>query len=178
MLDPRIMDPGEELISRTDLTESEIDEIVDVMEAMRRWRLVERRMNEASRKYMNLGDNDMRAVRYMISQQRNGVLATPSDVARHLEITTASVSKMLDRLVAGNHIRRLAHPQDRRSVALEVTEETQAIARRSVGHNHAQRFHAIAALSSAERAAVIKFFDAFVATEHYGIEPPTQTPRA
>lgn len=169
MLDPRVMDPSQELIARENLSEPELDHIVEVMEAMRRWRLAERRMNEASRTYMNLGDNDMRAVRYMIAQQRNGVISTPSGVARKLEITTASVSKMIDRLVAGNHIRRLPHPQDRRSIALEVTEETQKIARRSVGQNHAQRFHAIAALTEAERAAVIKFFDAFSATESYAI---------
>lgn len=158
------MDPGQELISLADLAEHEVDEIVEVMEAMRRWRLIERQLNEASRKYMQLGENDMRAVRYIIAAQRHGVLATPSDVAKHLNITTASVSRMIDRLVEGNHIRRLPHPQDRRSTALEVTEETQAIARQSVGQNHAQRFHAVADLTSEERAAVIKFFDAFSAT--------------
>lgn len=164
MVDPRVMDPAQELISLDDYTAEEVDQIVEVMEAMRRWRTIERKLNDASRKYMQLGENDMRAVRYMIAMQRHGTLATPSDVARHLGITTASVSKMLDRLVAGNHIERLPHPQDRRSTALQVTEETQAIARQSVGHNHALRFHAIGELSPEERAAVIKFFDAFSAT--------------
>lgn len=164
MVDPRVMDPGQELISLQDYTEAEVDEIVAVMEAMRRWRRVERRLNDASRKYMQLGENDMCAVRYIIACQRHGALATPSDVAKHLNITTASVSRMIDRLVEGNHIRRSPHPQDRRSTALEVTAETQATARRSVGHNHAQRFHAVAQLTSEERAAVIKFFDSFVAT--------------
>ena len=164
MMDPRVMDPAQELISLDDYTAEEVDQIVEVMEAMRRWRTIEHKLNDASRKYMQLGENDMRAVRYMIAVQRHGTLATPSDVARHLGITTASVSKMLDRLVAGNHIERLPHPQDRRSTALQVTEETQAIARQSVGHNHALRFHAIGELSPEERAAVIKFFDAFSAT--------------
>lgn len=163
MVDPRVMDPEGELIPLRDLAAEEVDEIVAVMEAMRRWRKVERKLNEASRQYMQLGENDMRAVRYIIACQRHGALATPSDVAKHLGITTASVSRMIDRLVEGTHIRRWPHPQDRRSTALEVTETTQATARQSVGHNHAQRFHAIADLTSAERAAVIKFFDAFSA---------------
>lgn len=169
MVDPRVMDPGQELVTLDDYTTEEIDQIVEVMEAMRRWRTIERQLNDASRKYMQLGENDMRAVRYMIAMQRHGTLATPSDIARHLGITTASVSKMLDRLVAGNHVHRLPNPQDRRSTALQVSEETQAIARRSVGHSHAQRFHAIGSLTPDERAAVIKFFDAFSAL---GNQPP------
>ena len=164
MVDPRVMDPGQELISLADLAEQDVDEIVEVMESMRRWRSVERQLNDASRKYMQLGENDMRAVRYIIASQRHGVLATPSDVAKHLNITTASVSRMIDRLVEGNHILRRPHPQDRRSTALEVTEETQATARQSVGQNHAQRFQAVADLTPAERAAVIKFFNNFSAT--------------
>ena|SRR5690625_5086571 len=113
---------------------------------------------------MKLGENDMRAVRFMIASQRHGTMATASQVARHLGITTASVSRMIDRLVEGGHIRRLPHPQDRRSTALEVTEQTQTIARQSVGQNHAKRFYAIGDLTAAERAAVIKFFDAMSAT--------------
>ena len=168
MLDPRIMDPGQQLICLDDYAAEEVDQIVEVMEAMRRWRAVERKLNDASREYMQLGENDMRAVRYLIAMQRHGTLATPSDIARHLGITTPSVSKMLDRLVAGAHIERLPHPQDRRSTALRVTKETQAIARQSVGHNHALRFHAIGSLTPEERAAVIKFFDAFTATGTQG----------
>ena len=164
MVDPRVMDPGQELIAFDDFAEYEVDEIVEVLEAMRRWRLIERRLDDASRKYMQLGENDMRAVRYIIAAQRHGVLATPSDIAKHLQITTASVSRMIDRLVEGHHIRRLPHPQDRRSIALEVTEETQATARKSVGRNHAKRFQAVADLTAEERAAVIKFFESFSAT--------------
>lgn len=165
ILDPRVIDPDQDLLSADDYDAERIDEVVEVFEAMGRWHTIEHRLSAASRKYMNLGENDMRAVRYMIAAQRHGTPATPSDVAKHLEITTASVSRMLDRLVAGNHIRRLPHPQDRRSTVVEVTEETLAIARQTVGHNHAQRFHAVAGLTSEERAAVIKFFEALADTD-------------
>lgn len=158
------MDPDQELISLADFDGQEIDQIVEVMESMRRWRFTERQLNEASRKYMQLGENDMRAVRFIIASQRNDTLTTASQVAKHLGITTASVSRMIDRLVEDRHIRRLPHPQDRRSAVLEVTAATQAIARASVGHNHAKRFYAIGELSAQERAAVIKFFDAMTAT--------------
>lgn len=163
-MDPRTVDPYQELISSADFDAHEIDQIVEVMESMRRWRLMERKLNELSQKYMGLGENDMRAVRFMIASQRHGELATASHVARHIGITTASASRMIDRLVAGGHVRRLSNPQDRRSTVLEVTEETQAIARQSVGRNHAKRYYAIAELTPQERTAVIKFFEAMNAT--------------
>lgn len=169
MVDPRVMDPDQQLIQHEDFDDHELDHIVLVLESMRRWRAAERRLSEASRKYMNLGENDMRALRFMIASQRHGQFATPSDVAKHLDITTASVTKMLDRLAAADYIRRLPHPQDRRSTAIEVTEETQQVARQSVGRNHAERFHAVADLSPDERDAVIKFFEAFTAI---GLNPP------
>lgn len=158
------MDPDQELIQHDAFEDVELDQIVEVLESMRRWRMIERRLSEASRKYMNLGENDMRALRFMIATQRHGALATPSDVARHLQITTASVTKMLDRLAASDYIRRLPHPEDRRSTAIEVTKETQVVARQSVGQNHAQRFHVVAELTPTEREAISKFFDALSAT--------------
>ncbi|MDS2172296.1 MarR family transcriptional regulator [Nesterenkonia sp. CL21] len=169
MIDPRVMDPAGEIVPHAHVDEEELDQIVAVLDAMRRWRTVERRMSEASRKYMKLGETDMRALRYLIAAQRHDRLATPSDLARHLGVSTASVTKMLDRLAAHDHIRRLPHPEDRRSTAIEVTEQTQRVARESVGRSHAGRFHAAAALSPDEREVVIRFLDALCATE-----PPPQ----
>lgn len=170
MLDPRVMDPEEELAPHGHLPTHEMDQIVGVLEALRRWRLAERRMNEASRRYMQLGETDMQALRFLISAQRHEALATPSDLARHLEISTASVTKMLDRLGAHDHIRRRPHPDDRRSTAIEVTEETRRAARRSVGRTHAARFRAAADLTADERDVVIRFLDALSSTE-----PPDET---
>lgn len=164
-----MIDPNQELVCSGDFDAPEIDQIVEVMESMRRWRLTERKLNEASQKYMGLSENDMRAIRFMIASQRQGELASPSRVAKHLGITNASVSRMIDRLDKNGHIRRLPHPKDRRSTVLEVTEATQTVARQSVGNNHAKRFYAIAELTPHERAAVIKFFAAMIAT---GSSPP------
>ncbi|MDZ5078892.1 MarR family winged helix-turn-helix transcriptional regulator [Nesterenkonia sp. HG001] len=169
LLDPRVMDPEGEIVSHESLDEADLDQVVRVMEALRRWRATERRMSEASRRYMKLGETDMRALRYIIAAQRNAQLATPSDLARHLGVSTASVTKLLDRLAAQDHIRRLPHPADRRSTAIEVTEETHRTARESIGRSHAGRFHAAADLTAEEREVVIRFLDALSATE-----PPPQ----
>ncbi|WP_223881172.1 MarR family winged helix-turn-helix transcriptional regulator [Nesterenkonia ebinurensis] len=172
MLDPRVMDPGEEIIRYSSLEKDELDQIVGVLESLRNWREAERSMSEASRKYMKLGETDMRALRYIIAAQKNAQLATPGALAQHLGISTASVTKLLDRLAEQQHIRRLPHPQDRRSTAIEATEQTRRVAQQTVGRSHAGRFYAAAALSPEEREVVIRFLDALSATQ-----PSDQAPQ-
>lgn len=121
-------------------------------------------MSEASQRYMKLGETDMRALRLLIAAQRQGVVVTPGSIAEHLAISTASTTKLLDRLERGGHIRRLPHPTDRRSLTIEITDDTRAAARETVGRAHARRFDVVAALSPEERAVVADFFDALEAT--------------
>lgn len=165
MVDPRVMDPDGELAAHDAVDAAEMEQIVGVLESLRRWHLAERRMNEASQAAMRLGETDMRALRYIIAAQRDARLATPGRLARHLGISTASVTKLLDRLAAHHHIRRLPHPDDRRSTAIEVTEETQRAARRAVGHPHADRFRAVAELTPGQRDVIRAFLDRLAETE-------------
>lgn len=165
MVDPRVMDPEGELIAHGEMPEEDLDGAVAVLEALGRWRRAERRMSEASRRYMNLGETDMRAIRVALASQRSGELTTPRRLAEHLGISMPSVTKLLDRLAQGGHIRRAPHPQDRRSTTVEVSEETQRAARESVGRNHAERLRVAAELSGDERQSVIRFLNALAATE-------------
>ena len=176
MLDPRVLDPDEELVARSHLSDDELAQVVHVLESMRRWRETERAMSEASRRYMRLGETDMRALRYLIAARRHERVVTPSAIATHLGISTASTTKLLDRLAAGHHIRRLPHPTDRRSLAIEVTDETRIAARTSVGRAHARRFDVAAALSAEEREVVTRFFEALVATAPGPLEDAPAAP--
>ena len=167
LLDPRLMDPDQELVVRDGLHPDEVEQIVRVLEAMSGWRELERTMSETARRYMRLGETDMRALRYLIAAKRQDVIATPGSISAHLGISPAATTKLTDRLEAGGHIRRTAHPDDRRSTAIEVTESTQASARASVGRSHTRRFHAVAALSHDDRAAVLRFFEGLVAASEW-----------
>ncbi|GAB4086280.1 MarR family transcriptional regulator [Myceligenerans cantabricum] len=159
MLDPRVMDPDQELVERASLDDQALDQVVRVLEALRGWRETERRMREAAQRYMRLGETDMRALRYVIAMQNHGRVVTPGAIAAHLGITTASTTKLIDRLAAAGHVRRFPHPTDRRSVAIEVSEETRHAARESVGRAHARRFDAAARLTPPERDVVIGFLE-------------------
>jgi len=170
LVDPRLMDPDGEIVARAHLAPDDLDQVVAVLEAMGAWSRLERELSEKAREYMRLGDTDMRALRYLIAAQRQGIIATPGMIAAHLRISPAATTKLTDRLETGGHIRRLPHPADRRRIAIEVTETTSASARASVGRSHARRFDAIASLTPEDRAAVLRFFDALTQAAE-GIEP-------
>ncbi|TPX03337.1 MarR family transcriptional regulator [Schumannella luteola] len=157
MHDPRVADIRGRMLDVSGLDDAEIAHVVAVLDAVRDWRVAESRMSEASRRYMNLGDNDMRALRYIIVVTDRGEVATATGIAEHLGISSAATTKLLDRLERGEHIRRLPHPSDRRSVSIVIDDATRRAAQATVGREHARRFHVAAALSPAERDVVIRF---------------------
>jgi DNA-binding MarR family transcriptional regulator len=164
MHDPRISDREEELVSREGLDDADVDQVVRVMQSLRGWHDAERRMSEASSKYMKLNVTDMRALRFLIAARNQHEIATPGAVAEYLGISSASTTKLLDRLERGGHVVRAPHPSDRRALTISVTDATRAVARESVGRLHARRFAAAAALTPDEREVVIRFLDALSAT--------------
>lgn len=157
MLDPRVIDPGEEMVRWSGLPGEEVDQIVRLMVALRGWREAEERMSREHRRYMNMGETDMRALRYLIAAHHQAREVTPRALAAHLGISTASTTKLLDRLAQAGHVVRRPHPADRRSVLIDVSAATRRAAREGVGRQHARRFEAAVRLPPSEREAVIRF---------------------
>lgn len=152
-------DPESQLIDRSSLSDEEVRHIGAVMAALGRLRDVEQQLTEASQRYMKLGRSDMRALHFLIVASHTNTVVTPSAIAAHLGISTASTTKLLDRLELGGHIVRAPHPSDRRALAISVTDETRESAMQTVGRLQAKRFHAAARLSAQERDTVIRFID-------------------
>lgn len=150
-------DPEGVLLDRGGIDENGIRQITRVMTALGELREAEQRLAEASRSYMRLNETDMRALHYLIVCTNTGAVATPGGIAQHLGISTASTTKLLDRLERGGHVVRSAHPSDRRALAISITPETRKAAMETVGRQQARRFHAAARLSEAERDIVIRF---------------------
>ncbi|CAL8975599.1 LexA repressor [Cellulomonas sp. T2.31MG-18] len=162
--DPRVVDRGGRLVHTSGLPDAEVGQVVRVMDALFRWREAEQRSSRASRAYMQLGETDMKALRFVIVRTEQGHHVTAREIADHLGISSASTTKLLDRLEAGGHIRRTPHPTDRRAIAVVVSAETRRAAERTVGREHARRFQVAAALAPDERETVIRFLDALSAT--------------
>ncbi|MEF9874557.1 MAG: MarR family transcriptional regulator [Glutamicibacter sp.] len=150
-------DPGQDLIKRAGIAPANLEQIDRIMAEMGRMRQIERRIMRSSQQFMKLNETDMRAIRKMISAKHAGQSVTPGALSQYLGISSASVTKMIDRLEAHGHVRRTRHPTDRRSQCVEVTEETHLAAREQVGRHHAKRFEVANAMSPEEREVVIRF---------------------
>lgn len=150
-------DPQSQLVDRSALSTEEIAQIGKLMGALGALREAENQLSDASLRYMKLNQSDMRALHYLIVSANRGVTATPGAIATHLKISTASTTKLLDRLERAGHIVRKPHPSDRRALAISITPATQTAAMNTVGRQHAKRFHSAARLTAPERDVVIKF---------------------
>ncbi|WP_053387350.1 MarR family winged helix-turn-helix transcriptional regulator [Leucobacter japonicus] len=150
-------DPRSELVDSAGLAPRDFEEIAHLMDALRQLRDAEERLSEASLKYMKLSSVDMRALHFLIVAGNTDVLPTPGAIAAHLGISSASTTKLLDRLERGGHISRERHPEDRRALVIRITPDTHDAAKRTVGQQQANRFNAAARLTSEERAVVEHF---------------------
>lgn len=163
-------DPLSRLVDRSGMAEADVKQVGRLMGALAGLRAAEQRLAEASQRYMKLNRNDMRALHYLIAAKNRGVIATPGAIAEHLGISTASTTKLLDRLERAGHVTREPHPTDRRALAIAVTPETHEAALVTVGRQHAKRFHAAAGLGREERDVVIRFLERMTADLSSGME--------
>jgi DNA-binding MarR family transcriptional regulator len=155
--DVEASDPRSTLVDRSGVSPEDVRQIADLMSALGDLREAEQRLSRASRRYMKLNETDMRALHYLIVCGNRGMTATPGGIAHHLGISTASTTKLLDRLERAGHILRAPHPTDRRALAITITTETHQAAMETVGRQQAKRFYSAARLTRAERDVVIRF---------------------
>src|SRR5690554_5624343 len=92
LYDVRVNDPDSELVDRTGFDEKSLGQISRIMSSLGALRDVEERLSEASRAYMRLGRNDMRALHFLIVTTNTGAVVTPGALAAHLQISTASIT--------------------------------------------------------------------------------------
>lgn len=164
MIDPRVIDPRQELVRHDDLSEEELAQVVRLLAAMRAWRDADQRLSFESRAHLKLNETDMKALRYIIASMNADVPVTAGALSDHLHISTASTTKLLDRLERAGHVVRRPHPTDRRAVTVEITPETHREVRRTMGLQHARRFELVRALSPADRETVTRFLEDLSAT--------------
>lgn len=152
-------DPHAELVDRDGLSHDDLVQIDELMAAMVALRAAEKALAEASMRYMELGETDMRALHFLIVCENAGTLATPSAIAQSLGISSASTTKLLDRLERAGHVRRERHPSDRRALVVGVEPATRATAMRTMGAQQARRVNAARRLDPGQREIVIGFLE-------------------
>ncbi len=80
------------------------------------------RMHSGMKGDMDMNATDVAALRLLIIREQQGRTVSPRDIAQHLRISTASTTKLLDRLVDSGHVERLPHPSDRRARVVALTD--------------------------------------------------------
>ena len=114
-------------------------------------------MRKRTRSSMQMGDTDLAALRYLLEMQKRNRPVSPKDLAKRLEISSASVSVMLDRLESSEHVVRRRHPTDGRAVVVIATENSEVEVRETLGLMHTRMLEAAETLDASETQAVIKF---------------------
>ncbi|MCJ1706401.1 MarR family winged helix-turn-helix transcriptional regulator [Microbacterium sp. VKM Ac-2923] len=128
-----------------------------VMNAMRSYRAAEMAMRRRTQSSMAMGENELLVLRFLTRASASGREVTPMDLARHLGVSTASVTALLDRLERSGHLERRPHPSDRRKVLVSTTGHAEIEMRDTLSSMHARMMQATRGMSESETVAVISF---------------------
>jgi DNA-binding MarR family transcriptional regulator len=108
---------------------------------------------------MALGTPELMALAHL---SMDGPLG-PSELARHLHMTTGAMTALLDRLAERGHIVREPHPADRRRVVVRLTAHAREEAAVQVRPMSAEVRDLAECLTPEERRTVGRFIDDMVA---------------
>jgi DNA-binding MarR family transcriptional regulator len=89
--------------------------------------------------------------------------ATPTELARKIEVSTAAMSLVLGRLEDAGHVRRERHPTDGRKYVISPTDESVRAAYGHVLPLIEGMEEAIARTDEADRAVIVRFLDDLLA---------------
>ena len=128
--------------------------------AYERFRRAEAAFHQRVRSVTGMGENELRLVQYVLHAHREGKTVKPTEIARHLGISSASTTALLDRLERGGSLQRLSHPTDRRSIIIAPTREVEERLSATVDEYNRRLASLSDGLSDDERAAVERFLGA------------------
>jgi len=134
--------------------DAERERSVAVLEAMRTYRAAESAMRRRTQISMGMGENDLLALRYLITAQQAGQSIGPKELTAYLGISSASTTVLLDRLERSGQMRREHSPFDRRALILVPTATTDEEVRAALG-DVPERMVGVANQLSADQASVV-----------------------
>ncbi|MGY1633379.1 MarR family winged helix-turn-helix transcriptional regulator [Geodermatophilus sp. SYSU D01186] len=110
-----------------------------------------------------LGRTDVRALVAIMDAARRGQALTAGALGSAVELSSASVTALVDRLERVGHVRRVRDPEDRRRVALEISDEAMAAGAEYFGGLQRDLVGAMAGYSGEELAVVRRFLEEMTA---------------
>jgi DNA-binding MarR family transcriptional regulator len=106
-----------------------------------------------------LGRTDVRALVAIMDAARRGEALTAGALGQAVELSSASVTALVDRLERSGHVRRVRDAADRRRVGLEMTESAMAAGGEFFGALNRDLLAAMADYSGDELAVVRRFLE-------------------
>ena len=106
-----------------------------------------------------LGRTDVRAMVAIMDAARRGDAVTAGALGRAVDLSSASVTALVDRLERAGHVRRVRDADDRRRVALEMSESAMAAGAEFFGGLNRDLLAATAGYSDEELAVVRRFLE-------------------
>ena len=104
-----------------------------------------------------LGRTDVRALVAIMDAARRGEALTAGALGQAVDLSSASVTALVDRLERVGHVRRVRDPEDRRRVALEISESAMVAGGQFLGALNRDLLDAMARYSDEELAVVHRF---------------------
>jgi len=100
-----------------------------LVHALRRYAEASDRAVEAAGNLHGMYRTDLRALALLMQREAEGLQTTPKDLGHLLNLTSASTTALVDRLVANGHAVRRRSTTDRRSVIVQHTPTAQEAGR-------------------------------------------------
>lgn len=121
-------------------------------------------------KSLSVNDTDLLAMEHLMTNEP----LTPTDLARHLGISTAAATVMVDRLTAVGHVHREPHAHDRRKVVVVPTPASVQAAFATLAPMFSGVAQLTAELSESDRAVVTQFLSEVIGVLRGAIPVPNQ----
>ena len=106
-----------------------------------------------------LGRTDVRALVAIMDAARAGEPLTAGGLGTAVSLSSASVTALVDRLERAGHVRRVRDPEDRRRVALEMSESAMAAGAQFFGGLQRDLLAAMAGYTDEELAVIRRFLE-------------------
>lgn len=106
-----------------------------------------------------LGRTDVRAMVAIMDAARRGEALSAGALGRAVDLSSASVTALVDRLEKAGHVRRVRDPADRRRVALEMSASAMAAGGHFFGGLNRDLLAAMSDYSEDELAVVRRFLE-------------------
>lgn len=141
------------------MADVDAQEVDAVLRSYERFRAADLAMLARVRTQTGLGDNELAILRFLIRERDAQHAVKPTEIARHLAISSASTTALLDRLEKAGMVERANNPLDRRSVLIVATPAAEEAIAATHEAFEARLEGLMGGLGQRERADVIAFFE-------------------